>query len=153
MPGEPWRHATGRRQPNEALRTHLRVLEIREGLGPPAARQHPIFLRIEPGAGSTSRSAFAHLNRLPEAVAMLEHAWREFEEIHRERPNDAYFTIWLVDFLNPLADALRASGNTVRMLSASSQACGLAEELARAHPETPDTRSHWPTICATILLV
>ncbi len=78
-----------------------------------------------------------HLNRLPEAVAELERARREFEEIHRERPNNARLTIWLVEFLNPLADALQAQREYSRMLSASEQACHLAEELARTHPEIP----------------
>ncbi len=122
--------------PNEALRTHLRVLEIREAL---VRRQHGNIRYCADRAWSRLDIAIClrHLNRLPEAVAMLERARREFEEIHRERPNDAHLTMWLVDFLNPLADALKAQREYSAMLSASNQACELAEEMARTYPETP----------------
>jgi serine/threonine-protein kinase len=69
---------------------------------------------------------------------MLERARREYEEIHRERPHDASLTLWLVDFLNRQADVLRGQRAFGPMLSASSRACALAEEVARAHPETPE---------------
>ena len=123
-------------QPDEALRTHLRVLEIREGLvrrapGNTTYRADRAWSRLD------IAMCLRALDRLPEAVAALEHGWREIEEVHRERPGDAHFTNWLVEFLNPLADALQAHREYSRMLSASEEACRLAEELARAHPEVP----------------
>jgi serine/threonine-protein kinase len=122
--------------PDEALRTHLRVLAIREGL----VRRQPGNIDYRAGRAWSRLDIAAclrNLDRLPEAVAALDRARREFEELHRERPNDASLTLWPVDFWNRLADALQAQGEYGPMLSASSRACTLAEEVARAHPEIP----------------
>jgi tetratricopeptide (TPR) repeat protein len=120
---------------DEALRTHLRVLEIREGL---VRRQPGNFrYRADRAWGRLDIAVcLRSLDRLAEAVTELERARREFEEVHRERPNDAELALMLVDSLNKLADALQAQGEFSRMLSASVLACHLAEELARAYPES-----------------
>jgi serine/threonine protein kinase len=121
---------------DEALRTQLRVLEIREGL----VRRAPgnIRLRADRAWGRIDIAiCLRGLGRLPEAVAALDRARRELEEAHREQPDDASLTMWLSDCLDALADSLRAQREYNSMLSATERACGLAEELVRAHPETP----------------
>jgi tetratricopeptide (TPR) repeat protein len=122
--------------PDEALRTHRRVLEIREALL--CREPGDIRYRADRAWGRLDIAICLRLlDRLPEAVAALERARRELEEVHRERPSDAGLTRRVVDCSNALADALQAQGEYGRMLSASEQACALAEELARAHPEAP----------------
>ncbi len=121
--------------PHAALRSHLRVLQIREGLVSRDAANTDY--RAERAWGRTDiAGCLRDLNRFGEAVAMLELARKEFEEVHRERPNDANMTLWMVDFLNALADGLQAQGEYDRMSSASNRACQLAEGLVRAHPES-----------------
>jgi tetratricopeptide (TPR) repeat protein len=124
----------GDRQPEESLRTQRSVLEIREGL----MRRDPGNIMYRAGR-AWCRLDVAHcyrnLGRFPEAIATFELARREFEAIHRERPDDASLTLWLVDFLNHLATVLVSDREFDRALSASEQACRLTEELALAHPK------------------
>jgi hypothetical protein len=124
---------------DEALRAHLRVLEIREGL----VRRNPGSLRyrLDRAWGLLDIVAcFRALDRLPEAAATLDRARRESEEIRRAPTEDASLTLRQVDFLNLLAEAFRAQGVHSQMLAASEQSCHLAESLARAHPEIPRYR-------------
>src|SRR5262249_55031427 len=121
---------------NEALRAHMKVLEIRERL----IRRNPrdVTLRSDRAWGRLDIAlCLGRLNRRPEAISWIERAREEFESAHRERPDDPDITMRLVDCLTTLADALRLRTTPDAMLDASQRACTLIGELARAHPENP----------------
>jgi serine/threonine-protein kinase len=126
----------------DALRTHRRVLEIREGLV--ARNPGSSFYRSDRSWGRLDLAyCFRALDRASDAVAALELARAEFEAIHEERPSDADVGQRLVDCLNALAETRAAQQQFDPMLTASSQACALIEEVAKAHPEVPRFKLSW----------
>jgi tetratricopeptide (TPR) repeat protein len=122
-------------RPGDALNTHRRVLEIRDGL----IRRNPgnTFYRADRAWGRFDIAyCLRVLGRLSEAVETLERARQEFEEACGERPDIAEFVYRLVECLNHIAVARQQQKEFGLMLAASERACALAEELARTHPET-----------------
>jgi eukaryotic-like serine/threonine-protein kinase len=136
-----------RTDPEKALQTHLKVLDIRERLIDDKPRD--VTLRSDRAWGRLDVAlCLRRLNRAAEAVSWVELARVEFEAAHAESPRDVNVTVRLVDCLTSLADAQGSSMQPVASLDASQRACNLIDELARAHPEVPHTRRCLPGICA-----